>query len=116
MPPAAEVVFAETPLDDAPTASIIGPDTCFRQVEFAGILNNTPNRALAEKFIDFMLSVDFQNDMPLQMFVYPINQNAILPDVFVKYSKAPTKPAVLSPEDISANRDEWIEAWTEAMK
>ncbi len=114
--PAAEVVFAETPLDDAPTASIIGPDTCFRQVEFAGILNGTPNRALAEKFIDFMLSVDFQNDMPLQMFVYPINQNATLPDAFMKYSQAPTQPAVLSPEDISANRDEWIEAWTEAMK
>ena len=114
--PAAEVVFAETPLDDAPTASIIGPDSCFRQIEFAGILKGTPNRDLAEKFIDFMLSTDFQNDMPLQMFVYPVNQNATLPEAFVKYSQAPSQPAVLSPEDISANRDAWIEAWTEAMK
>lgn len=114
--PAAEVVFAETPLDDAPTASIIGPDTCFRQIEFAGILKGAQNKKLAEKFIDFMLSTDFQNDMPLQMFVYPVNQNATLPEAFVKYSQAPSQPAVLSPEDISANRDAWIEAWTEAMK
>jgi thiamine transport system substrate-binding protein len=114
--PAAEVVYAETPLDDAPTASIIGPDTCFRQVEFAGILKGTPNDTLAERFIDFMLSVEFQNDLPLQMFVYPVNQNATLPEAFVKYSQAPAQPAVLSPEEISANRDAWIEEWTQAMK
>jgi thiamine transport system substrate-binding protein len=114
--PAAEVVFAETPLDDAPTASIIGPDTCFRQIEFAGILKGTSNRDLAEKFIDFMLSVEFQNDMPLQMFVYPVSQKAILPEAFVKYSQAPSQPATLSPSEIAANRDAWIEAWTEAMK
>jgi thiamine transport system substrate-binding protein len=114
--PAAEVVFAETPLNDAPTASITGPDTCFRQVEFAGILKGTANQKLAEKFIDFMLSTEFQNNMPLQMFVYPVNQDATLPDAFVKYSQAPTQPAVLSPEEISANRDAWIEAWTLAMQ
>ncbi len=114
--PAAEVVYAETPLDDAPTASIIGTDTCFRQVEFAGILKGTSNDKLAEKFIDFMLSVEFQNDLPLQMFVYPVNQNATLPEVFVKYSQAPSQPAVLSPEEISANRDAWIEEWTQAMQ
>ena len=39
--PAAEVIFAEKPLDDAPTASILGPDTCFRQIEFVGILKGT---------------------------------------------------------------------------
>lgn len=114
--PAAEVVFAETPLDDAPTASVIGPDTCFRQIEFAGILKGTADQKLAEKFIDFMLSTEFQNDMPLQMFVYPVNQNATLPDAFVKYSQAPTQSAALAPEDISANRDAWIEEWTQAMQ
>lgn len=114
--PAVEVVFAETPLDDAPTASVIGPDTCFRQIEFAGILKGTANQKLAEKFIDFMLSTEFQNDMPLQMFIYPVNQNAALPEVFVKYSQVPTEPATLSPQDISANRDAWIEEWTQAMQ
>jgi thiamine transport system substrate-binding protein len=110
--PAAEVVFAEKPLDDAPTASVLGPDTCFRQIEFVGLLKGTQHRALAEKFADFMLSQQFQEDMPLQMFVYPVNPNAKLPDAFVKYAQAPEQPASLAPDVIAEKRDAWIQAWT----
>jgi thiamine transport system substrate-binding protein len=85
-------------------------------MEFVGILRGTRNRALAEKFIDFMLSVPFQEDMPLQMFVYPVNQDAALPEVFVQFAQVPDQPAVLDPEMIAAHRDEWIEAWTSTMK
>jgi thiamine transport system substrate-binding protein len=109
--PAAEVIFATTPLDTSPTASIIGPDTCFRQVEFVGILKGTHQRALAEKFIDYMLNTSFQEDMPLQMFVYPVNPQAALPDVFQKYAQLPAQPAQLSPDMIAKNRDAWIQAW-----
>ena len=113
--PPAEVIFAETPLDDAPTASIVGPDTCFRQIEFVGILKGTQQRALAEKFLDFMLSQQFQEDMPLQMFVFPVNQDAALPDEFVQYAQIPDQPARLDPADIAANREQWIQAWTETV-
>lgn len=113
--PAAEVIFAETPLDDAPTASILGRDTCFRQIEFVGILKGTQHRALAEKFVDFMLSKRFQEDMPLQMFVYPVNPDAVLPEAFVKYAQVPSQPATLAPEEIAANRDRWIQEWTDVV-
>src|ERR1051325_4567799 len=113
--PAAEVIFAEKPLNDAPTASILGPDTCFRQIEFVGILKETKQRALAEKFVDFMLSKQFQEDMPMQMFVYPVNPNAALPEVFVKYSQAPKQTATLPPEVIAQKRDAWIQAWTDVV-
>jgi thiamine transport system substrate-binding protein len=113
--PPAEVIFAETPLDDAPTASIIGPDTCFRQIEFVGILRGTQNRALAETFVDFMLSKDFQEDLPMQMFVFPVNPDAALPDEFVKYAQVPDQPAQLNPADIAANRERWIAEWTETV-
>ncbi|MEW6287263.1 MAG: thiamine ABC transporter substrate-binding protein [Chloroflexota bacterium] len=113
--PAAEVIYADPPVDDAPTASILGPDTCFRQIEFVGILKGTQNRALAEKFVDFMLGKQFQEDVPLQMFVYPVNPNAVLPDAFVKYAQAPSQTAALSPEDIAAHRDRWIQEWTDAV-
>lgn len=113
--PAAEVIFAEKPLDDAPTASILGPDTCFRQIEFIGILKGTQQRALAEKFVDFMLGKQFQEDVPLQMFVYPVNPNATLPDEFVKYGQAPEQTAALAPELIAEKRDEWIQAWTDVV-
>jgi thiamine transport system substrate-binding protein len=113
--PAAEVIFAEMPLDDAPTASILGPDTCFRQIEFVGILKGTQQRLLAEKFVDFMLSKQFQEDVPLQMFVYPANPNAALPEEFTKYAQAPEQPAALAPDVIAENRDAWIQAWTDVV-
>ncbi|HXQ33039.1 MAG TPA: thiamine ABC transporter substrate-binding protein [Anaerolineales bacterium] len=113
--PAAEVVFAETPIDDAPTASIAGPDTCFRQIEFVGILKGTQKRALAEKFVDFMLGKGFQEDMPLQMFVYPVNPNAALPEEFIKYAQVPEQPASLKPDEIAAHRDQWIQEWTDVV-
>ncbi|MDK1029030.1 MAG: thiamine ABC transporter substrate-binding protein [Anaerolineae bacterium] len=113
--PPAEVIFSETPLDDAPTASIIGPDTCFRQIEFVGILKGTEQRDLAEKFIDFMLAEDFQADLPLQMFVFPVNPDVDLPDVFIQYAQIPDQPALLDPADIAANRERWINDWTDVV-
>lgn len=114
--PAAEVFFASEPLTESPTASIVAADMCFRQIEFVGILKNTPNQSLAQEFVDFMLSRQFQEDMPLNMFVYPTNKNAKLPDVFVKYAQVAEDPATLFYSEIATNRDLWIEAWTETMK
>lgn len=113
--PAAEVIFAETKLEDAPTGSILGAGTCFRQIEFVGILKGTQQRKLAEKFVDFMLGVTFQEDMPLQMFVYPVNPGAKLPPEFVKYAQVSKQPANLSPSDIASHRDEWISAWVDTV-
>ncbi|MCQ3935561.1 MAG: thiamine ABC transporter substrate-binding protein [Chloroflexi bacterium] len=114
--PAAEVFFASEPLSESPTASIVASGMCFRQIEFVGILKNGQNRDLAEKFIDFMLGKQFQEDMPLNMFVYPVNQSAQLPEVFTQYAQVAEQPANISYDDIAANRDAWIEAWSEVMK
>ncbi|HEX2979826.1 MAG TPA: thiamine ABC transporter substrate-binding protein, partial [Anaerolineaceae bacterium] len=113
--PAVEVVFAEQPIEESPTASIVGPNTCFRQVEFAAVLAGAKNPELAQKFIDYMLSVPFQEDMPLQMYVYPVNPNAKLPEVFVKNAQIPEKPARIDPAQIAQNRDKWIQDWTDAV-
>lgn len=113
--PPAEVIFADPPLEEAPSASVVAPGTCFRQIEFAGILAGTENRALAEAFIDYMLSVPFQEDIPLNMFVFPVNENAQLPQEFVAYAQIPDQPATLDAAIIDANREAWIEAWTETV-
>ncbi|MBN1219951.1 MAG: thiamine ABC transporter substrate-binding protein [Anaerolineae bacterium] len=110
--PAAEVFFAEQPLAEAPTGSVVGDESCFRQIEFVGILAGTEKREQAEKLVDFLLSREFQEDIPLNMFVFPANQQAELPEVFVKYTDLPTRPATLSPEEIAGNREEWLNAWT----
>ena len=108
--PAAEVIYASEPLTEAPTASIL--EGCYRQIEFVGILKGTQNRALAEKFIDYMLSPEFQSDLPLNMFVYPVNPAANLPEEFTKYAQTALQPSSLDP---AANREAWIQAWTETV-
>ncbi len=113
--PPAEVFFAEEAMDTAPTGSVVGNGSCFRQIEFIGILAGTEKRDLAEKFIDFMLSSQFQEDIPLKMFVFPANKNAALPDVFVEHAQTASNPATLPPEDIAAHREDWINAWTETV-
>ena len=113
--PAAEVVYAETVLTESPTASLVDPGMCFRQVEFIGILAGTKNRALAESFIDAMLDVPIQEDIPLQMFVYPVNSRAALPQVFVENSQIPQAPSMLAPDWIDENRDRILQAWTDTI-
>ena len=113
--PPAEVFFAEEPLDQAPTAAVVGDGSCFRQIEFAGILKGTDHEAEARQLVDFMLEKVFQEDIPLHMFVYPANETAVLPDVFVRFSITPEHPAMIPPQDIAANRESWIEAWTDVV-
>lgn len=113
--PAAEVYYAETPAETAPTGSIIAPGTCFRQIEYAGVLYGAANVAGAQAFIDFMLGEAFQTDMPLNMFVYPVVPGIELPGVFVDYAPAAEEPAEWTPEAIGKLRDDLIESWAGVM-
>ena len=113
--PAAEFIYAETELSESPTASLVEAGMCWRQVEFAGILKGTKNRAAAEKFIDFLLSQPFQEDVPMQMFVFPVLPDAAIPEAFHKTIESPLQPADLPPELIAAQRDAWINAWINLM-
>jgi thiamine transport system substrate-binding protein len=113
--PPFEVLGSKTPLTEPQTAVITSDGSCFRQIEFVGILQGTKNLNLAEKWVDFMLSTIFQEDMPLQMYVFPVNPTARLNETFQKFLAIPENPAYVSPEDIAANREAWINAWTETV-
>ena len=115
--PPVEVLFAEEPFEEAPTAAVVSAGSCFRQIEFVGILipKDAENRDLAEAWVDFMLGTTFQEDIPLNMFVFPANENAILPDVFAKHAAIPELPAEVDYAAIEANREAWVEAWTETV-
>lgn len=113
--PPADVVFAADERTEPASVNISPPGGTFRQIEFVGILAGTEQRELAERFVDYMLDVPFQEDIPLQMFVYPANMNADLPALFVEYAQVPEDPAVVEPSAIEENRETWIEAWTEVM-
>lgn len=110
--PPAEVIFAEEPLDDAPTGVVV--DSCYRQIEFAGILSGTEHEAEAQQLIDFMLSDTFQSDIPLNMFVYPVT-DVELPEEFVQYGAEAEDPYLVDADVVADNRDDWIEEWTDIV-
>lgn len=112
--PPAEVILAENPTDQAPTGVIHAG--CYRQIEFAGILAGTEYPTAAGQLIDYMLSIEFQEQVPLSWFVFPANANAALPDEFVAYTVLPESPAQLDPDDIAANRERWIQEWVSVME
>lgn len=111
--PPAEVIFADPPVDTAPTGVLL--DSCFRQIEFAGILAGTEHRAEAEALIDFMLTPTFQEDVPLNMFVFPALEAAALPAEFVEFTEIADDPQIIEPAVIEANRDAWVERWVEIV-
>ncbi|MDX1413747.1 MAG: thiamine ABC transporter substrate-binding protein [Candidatus Promineifilaceae bacterium] len=113
--PPAEVYFAETTLDQSPTGAVVSPGSCFRQIEFAGILRGTDHEQEAQQLIDFMLGKTFQEDIPLHMFVYPVNQTAELPEVFKQFSEIPQQPANVPYQDIARFRESWVEQWTDVV-
>jgi thiamine transport system substrate-binding protein len=111
--PAAEVYFAGKPLTQAPVAVV--RNTCFGQVELAGVLRGTRNPVGARKLVDFLLSQRFQAGIPLTMFVYPVREKTPLPPVFKRFSLPLSSPLTLSPATIGANRDAWIKTWTDTV-
>ncbi len=111
--PAAEVFFNN--LTEPPTASVNTPGNSFEQVEFAGILANSPKQEAARKLVDFLLSPAFQEDIPQHMWVYPANGKAKVGDLFERWVQIPADPVQLSPDEIAAHREAWIEGWTDVM-
>ncbi|MEZ4642088.1 MAG: thiamine ABC transporter substrate-binding protein [Chloroflexota bacterium] len=114
--PPAEVFYAEEEMSEAPTAAVVSDGACFRQIEFVGILRGTEHEAAAQKLVDFLLGKTFQEDIPLQMFVYPANETAVLPDIFQQYSVTPDNPSLLDPDTIAANRELWLAEWAKVVR
>ncbi|GAP40708.1 thiamine ABC transporter substrate-binding protein [Flexilinea flocculi] len=113
--PAAAPFYAESEMETAPTASILSDGMCYQVVEFLGILKGTQNQELAEKFVDAILGKEWQEDLPGQMFVFPVNKDAVLPDVFTKFALVPENPAMLDPDLINEKRDSWLQKWNDEI-
>jgi thiamine transport system substrate-binding protein len=110
--PPAEVLFGE--IEESPTA--VMTDGCFRQIEYAGVLSGTEYPTAAGQLVDFLLSKAVQEDIPLNMFVYPTNQEAVLPPVFLEFTTFPEAPVVTEPTTVEQNRERWIAEWTDIAR
>lgn len=111
--PVAEVLFADPPLPDgspAPTGVIAS--SCFRQVEFAGVLRGTDHPDEAGRLVEFLVGERFQAEVPLNLFVAPARLDVVPPPVFVEHAVVPAEPLAIDPAEIERRREQWIEEWT----
>ena len=99
--PPAEIVYAADPKPTRPTSSVMQV-SCFRQVEYAGVLRGTANPEAARAVVDWLLSPEVQADVPLSMFVFPAVDGTPLPEVFDKCAARPIAPLTLDPGSIDA--------------
>ncbi len=111
--PPAEVVFADPPIDAAPTGVATG--TCFRQMEYAGVLRGTRHGDAAQQLVTFLTGETFQRTLPLTLFVYPVNGTVSLPEVFTKFAAVPANPYSMDPVRIAQHRQSWQEQWTQTV-
>lgn len=114
------VSYASSPPYEVPEGSDVAPtgallQTCFRQVEYAGVIAGAANPDGAQALVDFLLSPTFQNDIPGQMYVYPASAAAELPAEWLRFAPLAPSPFVVDPDAIAANRQAWIERWTDVV-
>ncbi|HEU4972265.1 MAG TPA: thiamine ABC transporter substrate-binding protein [Gaiellaceae bacterium] len=111
--PPAEVIFGKPRPSTAPTGVV--ESSCFRQIEFAGVLRGAKHVEGAHELVDFLLSKRFQEDIPLQMFVFPARTDAALPPEFEQFAVVPEHPLDLPPHEIDQNRESWVDEWTDIV-
>ncbi|MEU4765520.1 thiamine ABC transporter substrate-binding protein [Actinosynnema sp. NPDC023794] len=86
-------------------------DTCYRQVEYAGVLNGAKNAEDAKKVLDFLLGEQVQADVPGQMYVYPSREGVALPEAWTKAAPLPASARSLPAAEVDANRERWVRQW-----
>ncbi len=101
--------------DDGQSTTSALLDTCFRQVEYAGVLAGAANAKGAQALVDFMLGRDFQESLPESMYVFPVDPAAALPEDWAQFAVQPDDPFAVDPAEIAANRDTWLREWSDLV-
>ncbi len=86
----------------------------YLQIEGIGLVKNAKHPDLGKKFIEFALSADFQKEIPLTNWMFPVNPEAPLPHSF-EYAVKPEKNLTIPPDLLAEKHDEWIQDWESAV-
>jgi thiamine transport system substrate-binding protein len=106
---------AFTIADDGTSTTRALLDTCFRQVEYAGVLDGADNPEGARALIEFLLTTTVQRELPESMFVFPVVDGVELPPAWKKHAEQPASPYTLDPTEIATNRESWLEEWRDIV-
>ncbi|EPQ9999055.1 thiamine ABC transporter substrate binding subunit [Vibrio parahaemolyticus] len=85
----------------------------YMQVEIAAKVKGSKNSELADKFMDFILSDEFQSAMPTGNWMYPVT-DVELPKGFETLS-VPSKSLSFSADEVAKMRKSWIREWQSAL-
>lgn len=85
----------------------------YLQVEVAARLKNSKQPELAQQFMQFMISPDFQQAIPTGNWMYPVIDTA-LPAGFDTLVK-PVATLQYTSADVGAQRSSWIKTWLNAV-
>jgi thiamine transport system substrate-binding protein len=99
--------------DDGESTTRALLDTCFQQVEYAGVLEGAANPDGAEQLVDFLVSPPVQEALPESMYVFPVADGVALPPDWERHTERPTAPIEVDPAEIDANRDQWLQEWSD---
>ncbi|HUQ54051.1 thiamine ABC transporter substrate-binding protein [Lentzea sp.] len=91
-------------------------DTCYRQVEYAGVLSGAKNPEDAKKVLDFLLGEKFQAQVAELMYVYPSREGVSLPESWAKDAPLPPNPQTLPADKVKDNREAWVEQWRKLVQ
>jgi thiamine transport system substrate-binding protein len=95
--------------------TLILDDVGYAQIEVMGILADAPNPENARRAAEFVLSTTFQQEVPLNQFMYPVRDDVELPEAFMQVER-PAESVFLDPAMVDANFDRWLAAWEEVMR
>ncbi|MCW8349012.1 thiamine ABC transporter substrate binding subunit [Vibrio sp. ZSDZ65] len=85
----------------------------YTQVEVAAKVANTKNDKLADEFMQFVVSDDFQSQIPTGNWMYPVVDRE-LPTGFEALT-VPSKSLTFTPDEVAKNRKAWIREWQSAL-
>ncbi|EIA1621221.1 TPA: thiamine ABC transporter substrate binding subunit [Vibrio parahaemolyticus] len=85
----------------------------YMQVEVAAKVKGSKNSELADKFMNFILSDEFQSAMPTGNWMYPVI-DVELPKGFETLS-VPSKSLSFSADEVAKMRKSWIREWQSAL-
>nr|WP_217916539.1 thiamine ABC transporter substrate binding subunit [Vibrio diabolicus] len=85
----------------------------YMQVEVAAKVKGAKNSELADQFMNFILSDEFQSAMPTGNWMYPVT-DVELPKGFETLS-VPNKSLSFSADEVAKMRKSWIREWQSAL-
>jgi thiamine transport system substrate-binding protein len=88
-------------------------DTCFEQVEYAGVIEGAENAEGAQELVEFLVSPEVQAALPTSMYVFPVADGVELPPEWAKFAERPTEPYAVDPAEVAANRETWLREWSD---